>query len=172
MSENTVIKVTGIYLRNDITEIIDEIFAHRYNVDLTHWIAPYGFYDEAKGSIISNGGIPDGTYVALGVVQYPSSNKQAFHTIGQFNIAKSMGIYLTWANKFLPYPNVPSIIETRFSPKFPLFRIADNTKYLECVKIYQQLTNKWLTIEELIANIDNLEPDSLEDTIYLSLIHI
>lgn len=159
------INLNEIYLRKDLTEIISEKFAKRYNIDLSKWIKPFGYYNERGGSIICNSTIPDGVYLVLGRVEYPNNKEMSYHVIYQFNLCKSRGLDLRWASRFNPYPNVPKNI--KLSPNFAMFKIAECIDYNQCKKIYNEIKNTAFFTSDQLKDIIKKEPEgSFKDTIY------
>lgn len=156
--------INDIYLRKDYTEVITEQFAKRYDINLLKWIRPFGYYDQVNKSIISNNGIPDGTYIILGCITYPAYSGTCLYTIGQFNLAKSRGIDLTWATAFNNYPELPNNSEIK--PLFPLFRVAKHTKYKEALSYFIEIQNKEWTVDELKNKILETDKTILENTMY------
>jgi len=160
MINNT--KISYMYIRKDLEEIITEKFAKHYFVDLSKWIAPFGYYDEYSGSIRCREGFPDGTYAALGRVKYPGKRRFSYYTIYQFNVCRSRGIELRWANRFNPYPNVPNAINLQ--PAFPLIKVGELTDYISAKKAYQAVRVP-LTIDEIKSKI-KLSEDAVQAKVF------
>jgi hypothetical protein len=155
--------VEGIFLRSDYSEYISESFVKKYNVDLTTWIQPYGFFDEFSGTILHNKDLPDGTYIILGKVSYPGKSRMSKYIIGQFNLCKILGETLEILNKFSPYPNVPEELKSNLHPKFPMFKIGDASIFKTLKKPFNYIGESNLTVEELMDRINKIS--STESTI-------
>lgn len=158
------VRIDGILLRKDLKEYITESFAERYNVNLENWIEPYAYWNEKTQTVLSNGVIPDGTYVLFGKVSYPGKERMSRHSIFQFNLVKLMGVDVTFAAPFREYPNVPPRIPLQ--PVFPLFKIDQPRSYKKAAKIFNEALNKPLTIFELERMIKESKENSLENKMY------
>jgi hypothetical protein len=152
------IKVEGIFLRDDYSEIITESFAKRYYVDISRWITPFGYYDEFNQSIICDNSFQDGTYILLGKMSYPGNNKMSYYTILQFNMIKSRGLSLDIATEFNVYPDVPKILP--FSPKYPLFRVGSHTEFKNLLSEFKEIQSKHWTMDEVLSKLNNLTIDT------------
>lgn len=154
----------GIYIRNDLTELISERFVKHYDINLRYYTAPFGYFSEKTGNIICNGRLPDGTYILIGTVSYPGTKNYSKHTVFQFNVLKSAGKDLRFAQRLAGYPDKPEAVA--LSPEFPLFRIGERTDYKEACKCYFESISQYFTIDELFSKITKLIPMSIEDKIY------
>ena len=160
-------EISGYFFRSDLTEMVSESFAKSYNMDLSGWVQPYGYYDERHGSVFCNDNFfPDGTYIALGKVSYPGVERRSWYHIGQFNVARSMGLELRWANKFETYPNLPETLKKSLSPTFPLIQVGEVADYGAAVALVKELNSRPLTARTIKDRIKKAEPDSLEHKIY------
>lgn len=148
--------IEGIFLRKDFSEYITESFAKKYNVNLTTWIQPFGFFDEFTGNILHNGNLPDGIYVILGKVSYPGEARLSKYCIGQFNLCKIFGDTVEILNKFNPYPNVPEAIKPNFKPKFPMFRLGDAKGFKILSKSFNYIASSNLTSDALMYKISKI----------------
>jgi hypothetical protein len=155
------INIEGWYVRKDLEEIVSESFVKRYDMRLDNWIEPFGYYDERGQSILTDGPFPDGTYVLLGKVSYPGEKRKSRFHIGQFNLAKSQGLDLTWAFKFRRYPELPPAIEDRFNPTFPLVRVGEVKDYARAKNQLTQL-DRPLTAREISSTIKTIDEGSVE----------
>lgn len=157
------IKVEGIFLHKDYSNLITETFAKRFHVDLNHWIKPFGYYNQAEQSIICNRSLPDGVYVLLGSVSYPGKERMSCYTVYQFNICRSRGLDLSMYRPLNNYPNAPAI---PLSPVFPLFKVGNISDYKKAKTVYEGVIKNYLSIDSLIRIINNLDPNTLESKIY------
>lgn len=152
------IEVEGIFLREDYSELITESFAKRYFVDITHWITPFGYYDEFNQSIICSESFQDGTYITLGKMSYPGINKSSYYTISQFNMCKCRGIDIDLATPFNSYPDVPKELEN-FRPKYPMFRVGSHTEFKKLIPTFKEIQSKHWVIDELVSKCNDLTLD-------------
>jgi hypothetical protein len=157
-------KVEGIYLRKDLKEFITESFVKRYNVNLENWVEPFAYWDQYNQSTLSNGPVPDGTYVLFGKVEYPSVNSMSFFHIYQFNIVRIMGEDVTFAGNFNEYAGLPEAV--KLAPVFPLFKVDQPRAFNKARNIFLKKLNKPLSHLELKDIIKKYKPGSLEDKIF------
>lgn len=158
--------VEGIFLRPDYSEYITESFAKKYHVDLKNWISPYGYFKESEGTILNNGGFPDGTYIILGKVKYPSKYRMASHTIMQFNLARVRGADIDILRPFNPYPDVPEILKANLFTAFPMFKIEQAHSYKAVIPAFLEIADSELTIDELKDKIFKLPESSVVRRLY------
>ena len=159
-------KVEGIFLRADYSEYISESFAKRYYIDLKNYIAPFGYFDQENGTLLNNGDLPDGTYVILGKMQYPSKYRMARHTIMQFNLCRVRGVDLDILRPFNPYPDVPDALKANLRPKFPMFKIEQAHAYKALIPAFLQIADSELTKDELKDKIFKLPENSVVRKLY------
>lgn len=159
------ITIEGIYLRSDFSEFITEKFAARYGVNLREgWIQPFGYYNQAFGSVICNDPIPDGTYLLVGKVEYPGSNPMTRHVVMQFNLVKSLGSDLKFAKQFNPYIDKPTAIP--LTPSFPMFKVGGHVEYNKVKSDFLTIDKEQLTTDEIKDRISKLASDSILAKIY------
>jgi len=159
-------KVDGIFLRPDYSEYITESFAKTYYIDLKNWISPYGFYNEFKGTILNNGGFPDGTYIILGKMQYPSKFRMSRHIIMQFNLCKVSGVDVHIYRPFNPYPDVPDALKANLNPLYPMFKIDKAQAYKSIIPSFLEIADAELTMDELKDKIFKLPESSVVRRLY------
>ena len=157
-------KSESIYLRKDLKEYVTETFVKKYNMNLENWIEPFGYWNQYEESTLSNGPVPDGTYVLFGKVEYPGSKRMSLHKVFQFNIVRVMGEDVTFAGNFNKYVGLPSGIPLR--PIFPLFKIDQPRAFNRARNVFLKRINKPLTYQELRYMIKKESPNSLEDKIF------
>lgn len=163
-NSSTLIKISGYILRNDYTELITEKFAKKYNVNVTDWIFPFGYYDQYDGSVDCNGYIPDGTYILIGKVSYPGNGRFSYHIVTQFNLLLSRGIDLSFAMPFNTYTDLPK--EIPLAPKFPLFKVGDCLDFLKYKDKFIEIANTWLTKDEILSKLGKIDPSTIEYKVY------
>lgn len=159
-------KVEGVFLRPDYSEYIYESFAKRYYVDLQNYISPYGFFDETNGTILNNGDFPDGTYVILGKVQYPSKHRMSYHIITQFNLCRVRGVDIDILRPFNPYPDVPAALKNSLQTRFPMFMVGKAHAYKALMPGFLQVADSSLTRDELKDKIYKLPESSVVRKLY------
>jgi len=157
-------KIEGIYLRKDLKEYITESFVKRYSINLNNWIEPFAYWDQYNQSVLSNGSVPDGTYVLLGNVKYPSVNKLSFHNIYQFNVVRLLGSDVTFSGNFNEYVGLSKSVPLR--PVFPLFKLDQARSFNKARNVFIRELNKPLTHLELNAKIEQAKPGSITDKLY------
>ena len=158
------IKVEGIFLRKDLKEFITETFAKRYHVNLENWIEPFAYWNQFTNSTVSNGAVPDGTYVLFGKVTYPGNQRMSRHHVFQFNVVKVAGDTVTFAGNFNEYIGLPKMVPLR--PMFPMFKIDQPRAYSKAKAIFLNRLQKPLTYQELRYMIKKAKPNSLEDKLF------
>jgi len=158
------IKISGYILRKDYTELITEKFAKKYNVNVTDWIFPFGYYEQYDGSVDCNGYLPDGTYILIGKVSYPGAGRFSYHIVTQFNFLLSRGVDLSFAIPFNAYTDLPK--EIPLAPKFPLFKVGDCEDFIKHRDKFTEIANTWLTKDEILSKLSKINIDSIEYKIY------
>jgi hypothetical protein len=158
------IKINGYILRNDYSELITEKFAKKYNVDITDWIFPFGYYNQYDGSVDCNGFIPDGTYVLIGKVSYPGKSRFSYHIITQFNFIQSAGVTLSFSSPFNGYPELPDTIP--LAPKFPIFKVGTCLDFIQFKDRFIEISNTWLTKDEIQSKLYKLDNSTIEYKVY------
>lgn len=150
----------GYFIKPDFSEIITEDFAERFTVNIKQWLVPYGYFDEQKNMLICQDGVfPDGTYIAVGVVQYPGKFRNSFHRVGQFNVVRSRGIDLLWGARFQDYPGLPK--DFPVNAKFPLIKVGEVQDYIKAKDVFERVYGASARFF-LERELKRADPDSVE----------
>jgi len=152
-----------IYFRPDFTEYITQEFVDKYSVNTDTWVAPRGYYLQNTDGFVSNGGIPDGTYIMIGHVDYASVNKMHHHRIGQFVGVKLEGINFVGTNELAYYPNSKDV---ELNPMFALVRVGNTNEFKKVGVIIEDLNRRPISDWELQKRALDYEFNSVESRTY------
>jgi len=152
-----------LYFRPDLTEYITQSFVEKYNVNTDTWLSPIGYYVQNTDEFVSNGGIPDGTYIMIGHVDYMSANKMNWHRIGQFVGVKLEGINFVGTHPLTYYPNSKDV---DLNPMFALIRVGDTSDFKKAGVIIEDLNSRPVSDWELQKRALDYEFNSVESRTY------
>lgn len=154
----------SLFFRPDLTEYLTEDFVKYYDVDTTCWLNPKAYYIEKENSIGSDSGVPDGSYILIGHIEYTSICGKSRHKIGQFAGLKVEGLNLIFSSKLHYYPNCKGL---DIDPIYALFLVGKNTEFNKLKSLVEDLNKSPVSLDYIKYKISQCKDfNSLESKVY------